>query len=259
MGDLSSPDTTDVGLNQIYNNGNTGQIYDLYNNTPDSLKAENNYWGTSIQDSVEAHIYHKPDDPSLGNVDYLPLATVKLQLTAAIQGLNRSGGTMIRTDTITVYLREAFSPYSIIDSAKAKLDSVTYTANLNFKNAVSSNYYIDVKHFNSVETWSNAPLAFQMNSNVTTAYSFISSASQAYENNMILNNGKYCFYSGDINYDGYVDITDLIDIKNDASFFLTGNRLPTDVNGDGEVNLDDLLIVYNNSSAFVRLKSPLNH
>ncbi|MEZ4691333.1 MAG: hypothetical protein R3A12_14695 [Ignavibacteria bacterium] len=31
--------------------------------------------------------------------------------------------------------------------------------------------------------------------NVTTAYSFISSASQAYGLNMILNNGKYCFYS----------------------------------------------------------------
>ncbi|MEZ4691332.1 MAG: hypothetical protein R3A12_14690 [Ignavibacteria bacterium] len=69
----------------------------------------------------------------MGNVDYLPLTFIKLQLSAAIRGLNRSGGTMIRTDTITVYLREAFSPYSIIDSTKSKLDSVTYTANLNFK------------------------------------------------------------------------------------------------------------------------------
>ncbi|HMQ70247.1 MAG TPA: right-handed parallel beta-helix repeat-containing protein, partial [Ignavibacteria bacterium] len=243
LGDLSSPDTTDIGLNQIYGNSNSGQIYDLYNNTPDSLKAENNYWGTSVQDSVEAHIFHKPDDPLLGNVDYLPLASVNLQLTAAIQGLNRSGGTMIRTDTITVYLRESFSPYAIIDSARAPLDSISFTADLNFKNAGSSNYFIDVKHFNSVETWSNVPVAFQMNTGVTTSYSFISSASQAYENNMILNNGKYCIYSGDINYDGYVDITDIIDVKNDASVFLTGTRLSSDVNGDGETSLDDVLIV----------------
>lgn len=258
MGDLSSPDTTDVGLNQIYGNGNSGQIYDLYNNTPDSLKAENNYWGTSDPDSVEAHIYHKPDDLSLGNVNYLPLASINLQLSAAIQGLNRANGTMIRTDTLTVYLREAFPPYAVIDSASAPLDSISYSGIFKFGNAGSSSYYLDVKHFNSVETWSSIPVELQRNSNVTGTYSFINSSSQAYDNNLILNNGKYCIYSGDVNQDGFVDITDIIDVKNDASIFLTGNRLPTDINGDGESGLDDLLIVYNNASSFVRLRSPLN-
>jgi hypothetical protein len=72
FGDLKSSDTTDAGLNEFYWNGNSGNIYDLYNNTPDSIKAENNWWGTDNLDSVEAHIFHKPDDPSLGFVDYLP-------------------------------------------------------------------------------------------------------------------------------------------------------------------------------------------
>lgn len=73
LGNLQNSDTTDIGLNIIYGNGNTGVIYDLYNNTPDSIKAENNYWGTMNPDSVEAHIFHKPDNPALGFVDYLPL------------------------------------------------------------------------------------------------------------------------------------------------------------------------------------------
>ena len=61
------------GQNQIYGNGNSGEIYDLYNNTPGNLMAENNYWGTMDADSVEMHIFHQPDDPALGLVDYLPL------------------------------------------------------------------------------------------------------------------------------------------------------------------------------------------
>jgi len=61
------------GVNQFYNNGNEGEIYDFYNNTPGTIMAENNYWGTMDPDSVEAHIFHQPDDPSLGLVDYLPL------------------------------------------------------------------------------------------------------------------------------------------------------------------------------------------
>ena len=73
LGNLSNADTSDDGYNYIYGNSNTGIIYDLYNNTPDSIKAENNFWGTSNIDTVEAHIFHKPDNPALGFVDYIPI------------------------------------------------------------------------------------------------------------------------------------------------------------------------------------------
>lgn len=71
LGDLQSG--ISPGLNQIYNNGNEGVVYDLYNNTPNDIMAENNYWGTMDPDTVEMHIVHQPDDPTLGFVDYLPL------------------------------------------------------------------------------------------------------------------------------------------------------------------------------------------
>ena len=62
------------GNNNIYGNGNEGAVYDLYNNTPNDIMAQNNYWGTTNIDSVELHIFHQPDDPQLGLVTYLPIA-----------------------------------------------------------------------------------------------------------------------------------------------------------------------------------------
>jgi parallel beta-helix repeat protein len=73
FGDLNVNDTNYEGKNHIYGNSNSGIFYDFYNNTPNPIKAENNYWGTMIQDSVEAHIFHQPDSSALGLVDYLPL------------------------------------------------------------------------------------------------------------------------------------------------------------------------------------------
>ncbi len=67
------PDTLNPGENLIFNNGNSGEIYALYNNTPNDLYAENNYWGTYNIDTVEMYIFHQPDDPSLGFVDYIPI------------------------------------------------------------------------------------------------------------------------------------------------------------------------------------------
>jgi len=64
---------TNPGENFIFDNGNEGTNYALYNNTPNSLKAQYNYWGTTNIDSVEMVIVHQPDNPSLGFVSYLPI------------------------------------------------------------------------------------------------------------------------------------------------------------------------------------------
>lgn len=78
FGNLSNPDTSDNGLNKIYANGHNDTIFDFYFNvtTTDTLKAENNYWGTTNHDSIEAHIWHQTDIPTLGFVDYYPFRTV---------------------------------------------------------------------------------------------------------------------------------------------------------------------------------------
>jgi parallel beta-helix repeat protein len=61
------------GQNQIFGNGNSGEVYELYNNTSYDIWAQNNYWGSMNIDTVEMGIFHQPDDPTLGTVHYLPL------------------------------------------------------------------------------------------------------------------------------------------------------------------------------------------
>ena len=120
----------------------------------------------------------------------------------------------------------------------------------NFTTQLSSlsPYYIVVKHRNAVETWSAAGNAF--NSSGVLTYNFTSAASQAYGNNLVLKNGKYCIYSGDVNHDGIVDSGDLASVDNDNSLYLSG-YLATDVNGDGIVDSSDLALVDNNNSLYV--------
>ena len=258
MGNLSSSDTADIGLNEIYNNGNSGSIFDLYNNTVNPIFAENNYWGTGNADSVEAHIFHNPDNPSLGIVDYLPLRSINLNLYVGMQGLVRVTGRMGRTDTVKVYLRDTAAPYAILDSASGPVDSANYSAKFNFTYAPSSLYYIVVKHFNSIETWSKAGGEFLIsNSADSNSFSFISDSTQAYGNNTVLTRTRYCMYAGDVDQDGFVDQTDVITIYNDANNFVSGVRIPTDLTGDSFVDLRDVIRCYNNAIIFVKVESPL--
>ncbi len=73
LGNLNNADTSDNGYNYIYGNFHNDTIPDLYNNTPDSIMAENNFWGTGNISIIEQHIFHKPDNPALGFVDYIPI------------------------------------------------------------------------------------------------------------------------------------------------------------------------------------------
>lgn len=73
LGNLNNSDTSDNGFNYIYGNFHNDSTIDLYNNTADSIMAQNNFWGTGNLDTIEKHIVHKPDNPALGFVNYLPI------------------------------------------------------------------------------------------------------------------------------------------------------------------------------------------
>lgn len=71
LGNITNTDTTDDGKNQfIGNTNNSTPGIDLYNNSPDLIYAQNNYWGSDDVSAVESRIFHKPDDNLLGLVDY---------------------------------------------------------------------------------------------------------------------------------------------------------------------------------------------
>lgn len=65
------------GLNVFRNNGNNNVLYDLYNNTAETVYAQGNTWNVATQDSVsiEAVVFHKADNESLGQVIFMPAHT----------------------------------------------------------------------------------------------------------------------------------------------------------------------------------------
>ena len=72
----------DHGGNVFFDNGNSGQIYALYNNTPNPINAIGNYWGGNTTEEAEQHIFHQPDDAALGLVTYLPIMQLHPQVNS---------------------------------------------------------------------------------------------------------------------------------------------------------------------------------
>jgi len=74
LGNITNADTSDDGKNKFVNNTNgTTPFIDLYDNTIDSIYAQNNYWNTSNIDSVALKIFDNSDNTSLGVVYSTPI------------------------------------------------------------------------------------------------------------------------------------------------------------------------------------------
>lgn len=73
---INMGDDADVpGQNIFSENGNGGEIFALYNNTANTVSAKHNCWVEGQQstlEQVEEVIFHKTDDPSLGEVIFEP-------------------------------------------------------------------------------------------------------------------------------------------------------------------------------------------
>jgi hypothetical protein len=174
----------------------------------------------------------------------------QLTLTALVQGLYN--GTYMISDTLTVELHNTVSPFALIESRKGILNTVG-VGTFYFSNAVNGTpYYIVLKHRNALETWSSTANSFTssaLNFNMTSA------KSQAYGSNLVLKGSKWCIFSGDVNHDGLVDLSDLIIVDNGNLNYASG-YIAADINGDGIVDLSDLIIVDNNNSIYVSKSAP---
>lgn len=190
---------------------------------------------------------------------------VHLYLTAYLEGLYLGANTMVASpfsadgvsptniaDTITVELHEDFPPFSLAYSTQALLETNGFSDVLfTGTGANGNNYYIVVKHRNSIVTWSAMPVSM---SNAGVSYDFSSSPTQAAGDNMKDDGtGVLLFYSGDINQDGSVDFNDYPDIDIGSSNGDLG-YLATDLNGDSSVDFNDYpLIDYNSSLGIIEM------
>lgn len=175
-----------------------------------------------------------------------------LSLTGLIEGFY-NGGSMT-SDTVTIELFNSTSPFTFIERAKLVLNS-TGSGNASFFSVNdATNYYLVIKHRNTIETWSKTPQVF---SGGVLRYNFTSASSQAFGNNMKLKDSKWCFYSGDVNQDGIIDLNDM-GIVDSANLTFVSGYSDSDLDGDGFVDLSDLLLVDNNNLNFVTKQTPLN-
>ena len=159
-------------------------------------------------------------------------------------------------DTVRVFLRNSASPFVIVDSAKAVV-SAAGTGTYTFLNAINGQpYYVELKHRNSIETWSYTAISFTGD---ILNYNFTDFIIKAYGGNLKLIIGsspiKYGIFSGDVNQDGTIDASDVSEVDNDAYNSISG-YVKTDVTGDDFVDAGDVSIVDNNAFNSVSTVTP---
>ncbi len=175
---------------------------------------------------------------------------ITANLTIGIEGF--WNGTTQVPDTVKCHLRNSVSPYNEIAVSSALLNN-SGNGTFTFPTAPSGSYYLEITHRNALETWSAAPQAIVQGGSFN--YNFTTAASQAFGNNTLLSEGRYCFYEGDVNQEGSVNLTDLLQVYNSASNFTSG-YVVDDVNGNNFVDLTDILITFNNAADFITKITP---
>jgi len=187
--------------------------------------------------------------------------TAVLNLKAFLEGFYTGAGTM-RT---TLYNLGYSTDSTATDSIEVNLWDPAHLANNNpdypakvilHKNGnavilypsitAGNNYYIQVRHRNSIETWSKNPVTFAS----TISYDFTTAMSQAYDNGFnqpmkTIGDNVFTFYAGDVNHDGTIDASDMANIDNGASIFLYGYNV-SDCSGNGATDIGDMSLVDNN-------------
>ncbi|MEO8210370.1 MAG: glycoside hydrolase family 9 protein, partial [bacterium] len=204
-----------------------------------SYKDWNTSWPQNSWTITEPAIYTQATYARL--ISQFIKASSAIEIKVIIQGFYNSVlNSMNRDDTVRGYLRNVSSPYNIVDSSKAVVDSLNFSGSFLFSNLTSGTYYIVVKHRNSIETWSKSG-GESILASVTFNYDFTDASSKAYGNNIKqidTSPVRFGIYSGDVNQDGTVDLSDVQLIDNDSYNFANG-YVRTDINGDNSVDVSD--------------------
>ena len=218
--------TTNGGLN--WSESNPG-----FSTTVDIAFPDKNTWYTVCDRNISYPIGRK----------YENLTSISVNVNSLMEGF--WNGKPLVTDTVTVELHSASSPYALVDQAREVVNINGY-ATYEFYTATAGSYYIVVKHRNSLETWSSAPVAMTAGGNYN--YDFTTAATQAYGSNMVYKLGSYCMYSGDVDQDDIIDAFDLSLVENNIG---NSGYINPDVTGDDYVDGSDVATVENNQGIIV--------
>lgn len=253
----------------------------------------------SFISNTDLHILADPNLQAIGtpvsvltDIDGLPRCSIPdpginqfsscsktLNLKVYLEGLYAGGGLMNAAmdgitglpkwgpsiaDHITIELHDATTYSNVIYTAIDIPLNIDGTASITIPAMYDGNYYVAVKHNNSLETVFANPIMFNV---PTITYDMSDLASKAFGDNLkAMAGGVYALYAGDISSssgtypsppvkDGVVDLLDGYYVY---SSYLNGDfgYFPGDVNGDGVVDLLDAYIVYTNFLSGIYVITP---
>lgn len=265
--DIGQLGTNDNIVTIFDDNADSSLVSGKYTSISSRIKPQNNLNSMFSGDNCKGIWRLKINDDNAGNTGKLYAWGVQVNnLTAKpaivnsnclIQGFySPSLNTMIR-DTMRIYLRDGNLPGVVVDSAKDYLGNIGAFLGTCTNTGLSGEFYLQLQHRNSIETWSAAKVRFDYFT-MQMSYGFRTELANAYGSNMIQVDAspvRYALFSGDVNKDGIVDGSDGILIDNDATAFNSG-YLVTDLTGDNFVDGTDALIADNNAANFVEAEIP---
>lgn len=227
--------------NTYFAYGNDGNHYnDSINSPPNSAV------GQVIADALHYSSDHLPVIATF----HFPSNIKLLQLKLFIEG--RFDGSVMIPDSVTVELRSQDNPFNLVEQKKILVND-SGNVNIQLNNVTNnSSYYLVVKHNNSLETWSANPITFI---NDIATYDFTTSADKAYGDNLKQVGNSWCLISGDVNQDGYIEISDLVSVYINNVLNVGGYSI-TDLNGDLITNMTDVNIVFQNNNFGYSIKKP---
>lgn len=235
---------TDVGVFVSENYGSSW--IELADGLPNTVAIHLDYNRTSKEIFIGTH----------GRGIYKTSLLFKMNAKLLIEGRYNNVTNSMVPDTVSIYLASAYSPFTKIDSARVIFNTNGEGAVYFSKAVRDSNYYMVIKHRNSIETWSAVPQTFN---SYDMTYDFTTAQNKAYGNNLVQKGSKWCIYSGELTNNYFIEYDDLMQVYN---FYVLGLVNPgyyiEDVTGNGFVEYDDLVLVYYNYFTGVYSHNPLN-
>ncbi len=164
---------------------------------------------------------------------------------------NMYGGLI--ADLIDVEIHSATNYGTLIYTAEDVELMQDGTASFEIPAEYNDEYSITIKHRNHLETVNAAPVSFKT---PEVIYDFTTAATQAYGSNMKeLESGVFGLYGGDVNQDGYINVSDREMVQTKVLEIAKG-YVSEDVNGDGYINVSDREIVQSSVLNIIQKQIP---
>ena len=225
--------------------------------------------------------------PLTGNATTLPppVSNKTLKVTAMLQeyfnsttglmnqtlGINWDTGDLFKNfsgttvDTVMVLIRKTNITADVVSSFS--IDTVFYGVNLNnnglitisLSAAITGYHYIEIKHRNSIETWSDS-VDFSTD---TVKYDFYNYVSQFALDNGMLQDGMHAWiWGGDVNQNGNLESEDATIIyvaANSEDPTVNNGYVICDIDGNGNLDSQDYGLAYNNANIGANIINPFSY